>query len=165
MTPSPAAAVPGEIFREAMSRVAAAVHIIATDGEAGLGGATATAVTSVSDVPPSLLLCLNQKSNTLARIRRNDCFSVNVLAVGQRGIAELFSGAKGIEGADRFRAADGWRMGEGPPMLDGALAAFACRLTALTPVGSHIVIIGAVEKAAIGGDLPPLVYHRRAYVG
>jgi flavin reductase len=155
--------VSGALFREAMSHVAGAVHVIATDGPAGLGGATATAVTSVSDAPPSLLLCLNQTSATLRRIRENGVFSVNVLSNAQEDVATVFAGATGLDGADRFRASHGWRMGDGPPMLDTALATFCCRLTEMTPVGSHIVIIGMVEKAATGAQTPPLLYFRRGY--
>jgi flavin reductase (DIM6/NTAB) family NADH-FMN oxidoreductase RutF len=159
-TPPP---VSGTVFREAMSRVAGAVHIVATDGPAGLGGATATAVTSVSDSPPSLLLCLNQQSQTLDRIRGNGVFSVNVLSGDQEEIAAVFSGARGVDGGARFQAGHGWRLGEGAPVLASALASFSCRLTVLTPVGGHVIAIGMVEQAVVGEALPPLLYHRRDY--
>ena len=42
-------------FRDAMSRLGAAVHVITTDGPSGKTGFTATAVCSVSDAPPTLL--------------------------------------------------------------------------------------------------------------
>ena len=63
-----AAAEPGAplaepaVFREAMSRLGAAVHIVTTSGKAGRAGFTATAVASVSDSPPTVLVCLNRKS-------------------------------------------------------------------------------------------------------
>ena len=38
-------------FRDAMARLGAAVNIITTDGVAGKGGITATAVCSVTDDP------------------------------------------------------------------------------------------------------------------
>ncbi len=155
--------VDGALFREAMSRVAGAVHVIATDGPMGLGGATATAVTSVSDSPPSLLLCLNQSSATLRRIRGNGAFSVNVLSKDQQDVATAFSGATGLEGDKRFVSAHGWRLGDGQPVLGLSLASFTCRLSDMTPVGSHVVIIGIVESAESGGDEPPLLYHRRGY--
>src|SRR6266850_752518 len=49
-------------FREAMSRLGAAVHVITTAGPGGKTGATATAVCSVSDTPPTLLVCINRRS-------------------------------------------------------------------------------------------------------
>ncbi|HMF07118.1 MAG TPA: flavin reductase, partial [Methylocella sp.] len=45
-------------FREAMSRVATSVHIVTTDGPAGLGGITATSVASVTLEPPMMLFCI-----------------------------------------------------------------------------------------------------------
>lgn len=153
----------GAEFREAMSRVAGAVHVIATDGKAGLGGTTATSVTSVSDSPPSLLVCLNQASQTLQRIRDNGAFSVNVLSAGQREIADTFAGVTGLEGAARFRVGHGWQIGGGPPVLEMDLVSFVCALSDMVPVGSHIVVIGTVLQVKLGGGHTPLVYHRRAY--
>jgi flavin reductase len=146
-----------------MSRVAEQVHVVATRGAAGLGGATATAVASVSDSPPTLLVCLNAASGTLTRIRANGVFSVNVLSSAQQEIAAIFAGGLGLEGEARFRVSDGWSSDGLAPVLAGALSSFNCRVTDLTAVGSHVVVFGAVEAIAVGGEEPPLLYHRRRY--
>ena len=49
-----------QTFRDAMSCMGAAVNIITTDGPAGRAGFTASAVCSVTDTPPTLLVCLNR---------------------------------------------------------------------------------------------------------
>ena len=49
---------PGASFRDAMRRLAATVTIISARGEGRRHGITATAVTSVSRDPPSLLVCV-----------------------------------------------------------------------------------------------------------
>jgi len=49
-----------EQFRDAMARLGAAVNIVTTDGTAGRAGFTASAVCSVTDDPPTLLVCLNR---------------------------------------------------------------------------------------------------------
>ncbi|MPT25288.1 MAG: flavin reductase, partial [Starkeya sp.] len=54
-------AVEAGLYREAMSRLVAAVHVITTHGAEGRAGFTATAVASVSDSPPTLLVCLNRR--------------------------------------------------------------------------------------------------------
>ncbi len=59
------------LFREAMARLGAAVHIITTQGSAGKAGFTATAVASVSDSPPTVLVCLNRKSQITPVMREN----------------------------------------------------------------------------------------------
>ena len=67
-------------FRDAMARLAAAVHVVTTDGEAGRAGFTASAVSSVTDDPPTLLVCMHRGS------RYNDVFKINgVLCVTALG--------------------------------------------------------------------------------
>ncbi len=49
-------------FREGLSRLAGAVTVITTDGPAGAAGFTASAVCSVTDSPPTVLVCMNRSS-------------------------------------------------------------------------------------------------------
>jgi flavin reductase (DIM6/NTAB) family NADH-FMN oxidoreductase RutF len=157
--------VAGAAFREAMSRVAGHVHIVATGGPAGLSGVTATAVNSVSDNPPSLLVCLNRTSGTLGKIRENGRFSCNALAADQEGAGRAFAGEGGLEGPQRFRQTDNWDMSGSVPVLPGALASFICEVADITEVGGHVILVGTVIKAVAGPDSPPLMYHRRQYWG
>ncbi len=159
-TSSPVAA---PLFREAMSRVAGAVHLIATDGPAGRAGLTATAMTSVSDDPPSLLVCLNRASRTGALLKANGAFSVNTLAAGQEPLADIFAGRTDLHGEARF-AHGHWRPGPlGQPALADALASFAVRVEDIRPVATHFVVIGVIAAIGLGPDRPGLVYRRRAY--
>ena len=52
-----------DAFRNAMACLGAAVNIITTDGPAGRAGFTASAVCSVTDTPPTLLVCLNRSAS------------------------------------------------------------------------------------------------------
>ncbi len=74
-----------KLFREAMSRLGAAVHVITTDGHAGKTGFTATAVCSVSDAPPMLLVCLNRGATSMPILRGNGVFCVTRSAPETRG--------------------------------------------------------------------------------
>ncbi len=49
-------------FRQAMAHLGAAVNVITTAGPHGRCGITASAVCSVTDTPPTLLVCLNRSS-------------------------------------------------------------------------------------------------------
>src|SRR5215218_10270495 len=82
-------------FREAMSRLGAAVHVITTAGPAGKTGATATAACSVTDAPPTLLMCLNRGSQTYPVVMVNGVFCVNTLGASEAEIANLFAGRTG----------------------------------------------------------------------
>ena len=47
-------------FRDAMALLPTAVNVITTNGPSGTHGFTASAVCSVTDTPPTLLVCMNQ---------------------------------------------------------------------------------------------------------
>jgi flavin reductase len=150
-------------FREAMSRLGAAVHVITTDGPAGKAGTTATAVCSVTDAPPMLLVCLNRRSQTNPAVLQNGVFCVNTLGHSGAEIADLFAGRTGIQGADRFATGEWSVLATGSPVLTGAAVAFDCRIIEVRSVGSHNVFFGAVEMVRLGPTGPVLVYHERSY--
>src|SRR5215813_14159256 len=89
-------------FREAMSQLGAAVHVVTTAGPAGKAGFTATAVVSVSDQPATLLVCLNRRSQVNPILRENNVLCVNTLRAGQDSVADLFAGRTGVAMAERF---------------------------------------------------------------
>lgn len=150
-------------FREAMSRVAGAVNIITTQGAGGQSGFTATAMVSVSDAPPTLLVCANAQSRTLVAIETNRRFAVNVLGAEQRAIAEAFTGKTGLGGAERFSVGE-WQAGAlDQPLLAHALAAFECELAEAKPVAGHVVLIGTIRAIRLGQAGSGLAYARRQY--
>jgi len=150
-------------FREAMSRLGAAVHVITTAGPCGKTGATATAVCSVSDAPPMLLMCLNRRSQTNPAVVENGVFCVNTLGDGGAEIADIFAGRTGVSGSDRFGSGDWTVLTTASPVLASAVAVFDCRIVEVRSVGSHNVFFGAVEAVRLGPRGPALVYHDRAY--
>src|ERR1700736_6450551 len=100
-------AVPGQSldparFRDAMSRVAAAVHIVTTNGPAGLAGITATSVASITDEPPMMLFCINKTSPSAARIIENGVFCIHHPAPSHEALAEIFAGRPGHHLGEKF---------------------------------------------------------------
>ena len=150
-------------FREAMSRLGAAVHVITTAGPGGKTGATATAVCSVSDAPPTLLMCLNRRSQTNPAVVENGVFCVNTLGDGGSDLADLFAGRTGVSGSARFDTGEWTTLSTGSPVLASAVIAFDCRIVEVRSVGSHNVFFGAVETVRLGPSGTALVYHDRAY--
>jgi flavin reductase len=150
-------------FREAMSRLGAAVHVITTAGPAGKTGATATAACSVTDAPPTLLTCLNRRSQTNPVVLENGVFCVNTLGAGEAEIADMFAGRTGVMGSDRFKQGEWTTLTTGSPVLASAVVAFDCRIVEVRSVGSHNVFFGAVQQVRLGPGGPALVYHERAY--
>jgi flavin reductase len=156
-------AIDAGLFREAMSRLGAAVHVVTTAGAAGTAGLTATAVCSVSDTPATLLVCVNKRSHVTPYLHRNGVFCVNTLAASDEGIAKLFAGRTGLPLERRFSTTEWLTLATGAPALASAVAAFDCRITLMHEVGSHNVIFGAVAAIRLGPAVPALVYHARSY--
>ena len=139
-------------FRRLIGRFATGVTVVTTNDRRTPYGTTASAMTSVSLDPPTLLVCMNRASETGQAIERSGHFAVNVLAEGQDGIARDFA-RKGSDFSGHASVA-GRR---GDPLFTGALAAFECRVVDAHQAGTHTIVVGAVESAT-GGDGMPLAY-------
>jgi flavin reductase len=158
---APSAAPTKLDYRNAMTRLAAAVNIITTDGVAGLAGFTASAVCSVTDEPPTLLVCLNRNASVYAAVQENAVLCVNTLAPGQQSLSNLFGGKTPT--AERFAAAR-WRSGvTGAPLLEGAAVSFDCRVTGSAAVGSHDVLFCEVLALRVDDVAHSLIYFDRKY--
>jgi flavin reductase len=158
---APARSVTGSAYREAMARLASAVHLITSDGPGGRAGFTATAVCSVSDAPPTLLVCVNRASSAYAAIGRNDALCVSTLGAEHDALARAFGG--GVKPHERFALAEWTRLATGAPVLVGALVAFDCRITARHPAGTHDVLFCEVQALSRLGESEALVYSERGY--
>ena len=163
VAPGPIVSVEPLAFREAMSRLGAAVHVVTSAGLAGKTGFTATAVCSVSDQPAMLLVCLNRRSNSAPVLAQNGVFCVNALGAAEEKLADLFAGKSGVHLHERFSVGDWITLKTGSPVLASAVVAFDCRTIETKAMASHNVVFGAVEAVRLGPGGPALVYHDRAY--
>lgn len=158
----------GEAFRDAIARLPSGVNIVATAGSAGKAGFTATAVASVSDDPPTVLVCLNRKSPQNKLLQENAQFSVSLLPKDAVTLANIFAGRTGLHLEDRFGYGDWTTLSTGSPVLRSAVMALDCRLLSFQDVGSHIVYFGTVV-ATLSKPRDPegakevLIYHDRHY--
>ncbi len=150
-------------FRDAMCRLGAAVHVITSDGPAGKTGFTATAVSSVSDSPATLLICLNRTATSMPILRGNGVFCVNTLRAGEEIVADTFAGRTKVSREDRFAVGQWTTLRTGSPVLLSAVVAFDCHVREVRSVASHDVYFGVVEAIHSGSAGAALVYHDRAY--
>ncbi len=151
-------------FRDAMARLGAAVNVVTTDGEGGRAGFTASAVCSVTDSPPTLLVCLNRAASSNAVFLRNMVLCVNTLAAGQEEISNAFAGITGLEGQERFNVGTWSRLVTGSPVLDGAVESFDCRVREVLVKGTHSVLFAEIEAVRHGPDSSgALMYFGRSY--
>ena len=150
-------------YRDAMARFAGAVHVVVTDGAAGHRGVTVIATCSVSDNPPTILVCLNRENAANDAFAQNGVFALNTLTDAQIDIANAFSGLTGLSQEARFGQAQWDTIATGAPTLVGAAAVFDCELVDSKDVATHRILIGRVRGVRTGEDARPLLYYNRAY--
>jgi len=152
--------VDGERFRSALSCFASGVAVVTSVDGAGPCGATTTALCSVSDRPPSLLVCLNSSSRTLSGITETGGFVINVLRADREGLGRHFAG----KAPDKFADVTWRRSGRfGAPVLAGDVVAHAeCAVRQITALADHYIVVGLVLDAWTGGE-SPLLYYRREF--
>lgn len=148
-------------FRQAMAHLPAAVNILTSDGPGGQAGLTATAVSSVTDAPGTLLVCINQIAQAHNVFLQNRVFCVNTLAAHQQPIADIF--ASEPEMALRFGAARWTTLVTGAPVLEDAAVAFDCQISDVSEVGTHSVIFGQVKAVTLAAVPTALLYYGRTY--
>lgn len=149
-------------YRDAMSRLGAAVNVVTTDGPAGRHGLTASAVCSVTDTPPTLLVCVNRQAGAHAHLVDNGVLCVNVLAGRHEELSGAFGG-KGLEIGERFAQASWHRLATGAPVLSDASVSFDCRIVRAEDVGTHTVFFCEVVDVVIASNAEGLIYFNRGY--
>lgn len=153
-SPAPPDAAAGELLREAMSRWASGVAVLAVRDEDEVVGLTATAFTSVSADPPLVLVCVGEQSAVLPFLLDRERFTMNILGERGRAAASRFS---------QQMPDDPSLFEPGDPVLRGSITSLVCELHAVHPGGDHRIVVGRVERVVIGPDEPPLLYRAREY--
>lgn len=143
------------LFRQAMRRFPAAVSVITTRWNGNDCGMTATAVTSLSMDPPSILVCVNRNSGFHAHLEEVQQFCVNVLREGQHMISTNFGGAKPAE--ERFAEGD-WRERDGLPYLADAQSVIFCKKSAAFIHATHSIVVGEATGLILHDQVAPLLY-------
>ena len=149
-----------DAFRQAMRRVASTVNVITICVGGEPMGITATAMSSISVEPPSLLICINRTAAMHGRMEDVSHFRVNVLHRDQEEMAQIFADRR----HQALRFAGGWTVDcERPPRLLDAQASFLCRRIDHHRFGTHSIFIGQVEEVTYKDDVHPLVYVNGKY--
>lgn len=151
-----------DAFRNAMAKVCGSVNLITTSGEAGRGGFIATAMCSVTDDPPTLLVCMNQKSQQCDTFIRNGCFCVNVLGEDDQELARIFAG-KVADMDERYAAAEWQKLDTGAPVLRSAITACDCVLADRYEIGTHHILIGRIVGHRVQDGARSLLYFDRQF--
>ncbi len=150
-------------FRRAMARLGAAVTIVTTRGPQEDTGFTASAVSSVTDNPATLLVCMNRSSRQHDIFATAGCLCVNILTAEDEHLSPVFAGKDNLSMAERFACAKWWRLATGAPALESAAAVLDCTISQIVEIGTHSVMFCAVRAIHLGCNASGLIYHGRAY--
>ncbi|MFD4601309.1 flavin reductase family protein [Streptomyces sp. NPDC058464] len=141
-------------FVRGMRRLASGVCVVTTATADGSPcGLTATAVSSLSVTPPSLVVGVNRRSRLGEVIGEVPAFAVNILGTQHRPVAEVFAGrVAGVRGTARFDHGD-WRpSAEGVLVLGDAPAHFLCKVDGVVERATHLLLIGAVTDVHVSDE-------------
>jgi flavin reductase (DIM6/NTAB) family NADH-FMN oxidoreductase RutF len=147
-------------FCSIMRATAASVMVITTGYNGQLHGMTATAFSSVSAEPPTVLIVLNRSTRTHPMVSASGHFVVNLLAEDQAHLGNRFAGK-----LDNQFDGIGYTLSDrGAPIINGAVATLECETVGATDFGTHTIFIGKVLKGT-RSEVLPLLYHDGGYKG
>ena len=146
-----------QAMKDGMRRLASGVSVVTAVNEQGVHFAmTASSVTSVSDSPASLLVCIHKNAALYEAIEHDKHFAVNILSAADQAISNACAG--GAEGEKRFDLGK-WREVEGVRVLEQAETSFVCRLKQAVEYGTHLIAIGDIEQVFVSdAACDPLIY-------
>lgn len=147
-------------FRAALGMFATGVTIVTARGVDGVPvGLTANSFNSVSLEPPLVLWSLSRSAGSMPAFERGSHYAINILAAGQRALAERFAG----KSVDRFADVVFHEGAGGAPVLDGAAAVFECFNRSRYNEGDHVIFVGEVERCTTRIEAAPLIFHGGRY--
>lgn len=151
-----------ELFRQTMGTFATGVTVVCFRRRDGLpGGLTVNSFTSVSLVPPLVLVCIDKKAESHDEMLAATSFSVNVLSADQEELSRRFATSK-LTAKERFEGVDWQPAANGAPLLAGCLSYVTCGLSARHDAGDHTIFVGEVTAAEVR-DAEPLLFFRGKY--
>ncbi|CUU26184.1 FMN reductase (NADH) RutF (plasmid) [Duffyella gerundensis] len=150
-----------QTFKDAMANLGSAVNIVTTLSEESATGFTATAVCSVTDSPPSLLVCLNHSASVFAAFADAEHLCVNTLAADQEALSGIFGGK--LAQQDRFAAVEWDTFITGSPLLSASAVAFDCKIQSRVTVGTHDIMICEIVGIKRQQLASNLVWFNRRY--
>lgn len=128
-------------YRTALGCFGTGVTVVTTSTDTGPLAMTANSFASVSLEPAMVLWCAAKHSKRYEAFTLARDYSIHVLAQDQMELALHFSRV----GTDFSPAS--WKLdASGVPILNGCIARFECRQSALHDAGDHTIIVGHVQR-------------------
>ncbi len=150
-----------DAVRAFRGRLASGVTLWTAMGERRPAGLTVSSVLVANGTPPRLLALLDPLADLTDALVHSGRAAVTILAQDQLRLAEIFAGEAPAPGG-AFRQAE-FTDTEWGPVPSGAGTWAGVRLEDRTEVGWSLLVTGAFEHVATGGEAEPLVHYRGHY--
>lgn len=162
MQTAPAAEAPeiANQFRQIWRGFGSAVALIATELDGQRHSMVATAATSVSMDPPSLLICVNRNASSYAALKARGAFSLGLLPSTHHSIGGAIARASS---AERFQIGT-WRTHTAAgatnnlPWLEESAASLFCVTDQAMDYGTHTIFVARVVDLCGVMNPDPLLY-------
>ena len=146
-----------DALRQVMGQFASGVTVVTALRQGIKHAMTATAVCSVSLVPPLILVCVSRSSRFHEAITEADFWCVSLLSADQERLARHFAN----KGRDLLSQFDQVPFTPSPlsgtPLIDGALAWMELVTYGQHDGGDHTIVVGELVNAS---GAPPRQAHR-----
>lgn len=154
--------VEADVLRQAMRFWVTGVTVVTAAHQGVQHGMTVSSFTSLSLIPPQVLVSLAQNTRTHDLVTRSRSFGISILSASQLDISDRFAGRVADE-LDRLTGLETFVLTSGAPMLTGGLAHLDCHVVTTLGSGTHTIFIGEVLAATNAGEGEPLIYFNRGY--
>lgn len=147
-------------FRNTLAQWASGVTVITVAHEGLSYGMTASSFSSVSLLPPLILVCIAKSAYTHQILLQAEGFGVSILSTTQADLGRRFSEKHG-EYVDRFADLEVAYGESGAPLLRNAMAWLDCRTAQTIDAGDHTIVLGEVLASEVGSGEPLLYFNRK----
>lgn len=150
-----------DAFKAGMRQWASGVTVVSAIDPQGVPHAmTVSSLTSVSDTPPSLLVCINKNAKMAAFLKEGDQFVVNILDANSQELSNLCATPDRYD--QRFNN-EFWLVGD-VARVKSALCAFECQVSKMVEHGTHFIVVGDLLRAHLTATASsPLCYWNGGY--
>ena len=150
-----------EEFLQAMRGITSTVTVVsAKDGE-NKQAMTATSVASLSLDPPTMLVCVNQEALIHDVMKEGLGFCINILSVGQEGLAGICS----LVGKEEQRFLEGsWSEINDIPYNKDSQSSIFCNCIKAIECTTHTIYLGEIIEVFNQSSFNPLLYKDGNYL-
>lgn len=147
-----------EGFKEILANFATGITVVTMEGEGRYHGITISSFTSVSLLPPLILVCIDQHARSHGWISETQRFAVSFLNEEQGFLADRFAG-RAPAPQERFQDVEHHLLPDGLPVLSDSLGWLSCRVTEAVRAGDHTIFVAEVVDGGLGRPGHPLLLY------